>query len=141
MLQRKQSVYLLLGSLAIVAMLFFDQIWETEAAETLVWYVPSLMITGIVTVLVALVAIFLYTNRKRQRKVVVAAQVLTLIFVALLYGGLFLSGATAQIAEGAYGALMLIGLALPIVAYLFFFLARRGIQSDIDLVRSMDRLR
>lgn len=141
MLQRKQSVYLLLGSLAIVAMLFFDQIWETEAAETLVWYVPSLMITGIVTVLVALVAIFLYTNRERQRKVVVAAQVLTLIFVALLYGGLFLSGATAQIAEGAYGELMLIGLALPIVAYLFFFLARRGIQSDIDLVRSMDRLR
>lgn len=141
MLQRKQSVYLLLGSLAIVAMLFFDGIWETPAAETLVWYVPSLIITGIVVVLVALVAIFMYGNRLRQQQVVVAVQVLTLIFMVLLYGGLFLTGVTAQIAEGAVDAATLIGLALPILAYVFFYLARKGIQSDIDLVRSMDRLR
>ncbi len=141
MLQRKQSVYLLLGSLAIVAMLFFDGIWETPAAETLVWYVPSLIVTGIVVVLVALVAIFMYGNRLRQQQVVVAVQVLTLIFMVLLYGGLFLTGVTTQIAEGAVDAATLIGLALPILAYVFFYLARKGIQSDIDLVRSMDRLR
>lgn len=141
MLQRKQSVYLLLGSLSIVAMLFFDGIWETPAAETLVWYVPSLIITAIVVVLVALVAIFMYGNRSRQQQVVVAVQVLTLIFMVLLYGGLFLTGVTTQIAEGAVDAATLIGLALPILAYVFFYLARKGIQSDIDLVRSMDRLR
>lgn len=141
MLQRKQSVYLLLGSLSIVAMLFFDGIWETPAAETLVWYVPSLIITGIVVVLVALVAIFMYRNRSRQQQVVVAVQVLTLIFMVLLFGGLFLTGVTTQIAEGAVEAVTLVGLVLPILAYVFFYLARKGIQSDIDLVRSMDRLR
>lgn len=141
MLQRKQSVYLLLGSLSIVAMLFFDGIWETPAAETLVWYVPSLIVTGIVVVVVALVAIFMYGNRLRQQQVVVAVQVLTLIFMVLLYGGLFLTGVTTQIAEGAVEAPTLIGLVLPILAYVFFYLARKGIQADIDLVRSMDRLR
>jgi hypothetical protein len=32
-------------------------------------------------------------------------------------------------------------LGLPILAYLLFFLARRGIDHDIELVKSMDRLR
>jgi len=32
-------------------------------------------------------------------------------------------------------------LSMPVVAYLFFFLARRGIDHDIELVESMDRLR
>lgn len=141
MIQRKQSVYLLLGALSIVSMFFFDGIWESPAADTLIWYVPSVLIAGIVVVLVAIVAIFLYKDRKRQQKVVVAAQVLTLIFMVILYGGLFLTDLAAQIQEGVFGRVGLIGLVLPIVAYVFFYLARRGIQSDIALVRSMDRLR
>jgi hypothetical protein len=32
-------------------------------------------------------------------------------------------------------------LAMPILAYVFFLLARRGIDHDIELVESMDRLR
>ena len=141
MIQRKQSVYLLLGSLSLVVMFLFDGLWETEAADTLVWYVPSLIITGIVIVLVALVAIFMYGNRSRQHQVVVAAQVLTLIFMVLLYGGLFLTGVTQQIGDGTVPPLTLASLALPIAAYVFFYFARRSIRADIELVRSMDRLR
>ena len=141
MIQRKQSFYLLLGALAIASMFFFDAIFETPAAEALVWYIPSVLIAGGAVVLVALAAIFLYENRARQQKIVVGLQVLTLIFMVLLYGGLFLTGLAAQIQDGTFGTVSLIGLVLPIIAYVFFYLARRGIQSDIALVRSMDRLR
>lgn len=138
MIQRKQSVYLVLGALCVAAMLFFDGTFEGRASETLAWYVPSLLVSGALVVLAALFSVFIYRNRAQQQKMVVAVQVLTLIFMILLYGGLFLAGGLAPALEQPGDAVALV---LPILAYVFFYLARRGIQADIQLVRSMDRLR
>ena len=56
---------------------------------------------------------------------------------AVLYAGFFLVGAFA---DGVAGS-TLTALVLPVLAYVMFYLARRGIANDIELVRSMDRLR
>ncbi len=141
MIQRKQSVYLLLGALAVAAVFLFDGVFETEAAQTLGWYAPALLVIGIVTALAAIVAIFLYGDRNRQKRVVVGIQYCTLLFMLVLYGGLVLAGAAQSLNQGALDTVTIIGLALPILAYVLFYLARRGIQADIELVRSMDRLR
>jgi hypothetical protein len=60
---------------------------------------------------------------------------------AVLYAGLYLTGDLAVRAAGGINWTKAAMLGLPILAYLLFFLARRGIDHDIELVKSMDRLR
>lgn len=141
MIQRVQTLYLFLGALVLATFGFFEIPWSSTAASTHVWFIPGLIGLIVVNSVTALWAIFLYEQRQRQRSVVVGVQVGTVMFAAVLYGGLYLtSELTVQTAQGIdWGRLT--GLALPLVAYVFFLLARRGIEHDIDLVKSADRLR
>lgn len=141
MIQRKQSLFLLLGALSLSAIFLLDAAFDPHAAASLAWYVPSLVATGAATVIVAVVAIFLYGNRSLQQKVVVGVQVLDLVFLALLVGGMLLTDTFGFSAGAPNGVGRILVLLLPIIAYVWFYLARRGIQADIALVRSMDRLR
>lgn len=141
MIQRIQTVYLFLGALSIAALGFFEMPWSSNAASTYAWYVPSLIGLMIATGAAALWAIFLYENRKTQRTVVVGVQLGTVLLAGVLYGGLYL---TAELVFGGGQGVdwsRTTVLVLPILAYVFFFLARRGIDHDIQLVESMDRLR
>lgn len=142
MIQRIQTVYLLVGAAALVGLLFFDSFWQSTAAATYDWFVPAVVGLSILTAGVGLVAIFMYNSLERQRRVVVGVQFGTVLTVAALYGGLFLTqGLNVRTAVGALDTDKIIMLALPVVAYVFFYLARRGIQSDIKLLKSVDRLR
>lgn len=141
MIQRIQTVYLLLGAVALGVLFAFDTPWSSAAAAQHAWFEPALIGLIVVTGGTALGAIFLYTNRPRQRSVVVGTQVLTFALALVLYGGLYLED---ELVVGAGGSLLTgktAVLLLPMAAYLFFWLARRGIDHDIDLVKSMDRLR
>lgn len=141
MIQRIQTVYLLLGALALAALGLFELPWASRAAAAHGWFVPSLIGLIVVTAGTGLGAIFLYENRKTQRSVVVGVQIGTVLLAGVLYGGLYL---TSELTFGGVRGTdwgRVVALAMPIVAYLFFFLARRGIDHDIELVKSMDRLR
>ncbi|MFP4227870.1 MAG: DUF4293 family protein [Salinivenus sp.] len=141
MIQRIQTVYLFLGALALAAMGGFDTPWDSTAAATLGWYTPTVLGLLVVTIGTALGSIFLYTQRKTQRSVVVGAQVLTVGLAGVLYGGLYM---TEELHFGGAVGLQwdrTVALLLPVLAYGLFWLARRGIDHDIELVKSMDRLR
>lgn len=141
MIQRIQTVYLFLGALALAAFGIFDVPWQSTAASTYGWFVPSLIGLIVVTAGAALWAIFLYESRETQRSVVVGVQVGTVILAGVLYGGLYLTTElTFRGPEGIDWGRAAV-LTTPILAYLFFYLARRGIDHDIELVKSMDRLR
>lgn len=137
MIQRLQTIYLLLGALALGATLFFDSIWQSAATETFPWFSPALLVLGGLASAIAIGAIFMYKKREVQLKVVVGVQVLTVLFMLVLYGGLYLVGTFSE----ELPADLLVGVILPILAYVVFYMARRGIAKDIELVRSMDRLR
>ena len=141
MIQRIQTVYLLLGALALASLGFFESPWSGPAARQFAWFIPSLIGLLVLTAGTALGTIFLYEQRKRQRTLVVGVQILTLLLTGVLYAGLYL--AQTLTFAGPSGVLWgrTVMLLLPIVAYVFFWLARRGIQSDIELVESMDRIR
>ena len=141
MIQRIQTVYLLLGALALAAFGVFEMPWSSEAAATHVWFVPSLIGLLVLTAAGALGAIFLYENRNTQRSVVVAVQGGTVLLAGVLYGGLYLAQElSVRGPQGTDWGLATV-IALPLVAYVLFLLARRGIDHDIELVKSMDRLR
>lgn len=141
MIQRVQSIYLFLGSLALLGTVFTDVMGgsaEGPTVESVAWLPIVISALGGVIFLGAIGAIFLYQQRQNQRKVILAVQILTLIFLAVVFVGLYLEGRFVSLG-GNFG--LIIGIVLPMVAYLCFFLARRGVEKDIKLIASMDRLR
>jgi len=141
MIQRIQTVYLALAAIALAATAFFQDPWASDAAAQLGWFVPALIGTLGLSVLAGAAAIALYSNRKRQRSVVIGAQLLTVLYLVVLYTGFYLSGELVlRTSDGVEWGTTTV-LLLPVAAYILFYLARLAITSDIELVKSMDRLR
>lgn len=140
MIQRIQTVYLVLGAVALGALLFFDVVWG-GAATAQGWFTPAVVFFDVVAIAVAVGAVFLHKNRPKQRQAIVVAQVFTTLLLIVFCGGLYLAHALYIRTAQGLDVGMLAALLLPIVAYVLFLLARRGVEKDTELVRSMDRLR
>ncbi len=141
MIQRIQTLYLALGAIALMVIAFMPVIWQGLAAELYNWFVPTTLGGIAAASAVAVWSIFMYEDRPRQRKFVLGAQLLTVLVFLIIGGGFYLAGALDVQPEGQLDWGRLLALLLPGVAYFFFWMARRAIESDIELVRSMDRLR
>ena len=155
MLQRIQSIYLLLASLAIFALFLFplahNVYVETKPINLMVTgiyqdvngqlvhtedFLALTIITAIIGI-VPIIVIFLYKNRKQQ--------------IAFCYGAILViigySFWVAQTAKAATGGVTLdttnfgIGLFLCPAAILLLILAIKGIQRDEKLIKSAERLR
>ena len=141
MIQRIQTVYLALGAVALVGLLFTGVLWDGAAASAQGWFTPVVVALAGVSAAIAVGAIFLFKDRPKQRKVVILAQLVTVVLMVSLFGGLYLADALYIRTTQGVDVTMLITLLLPLVAYLLFLLARRAVAKDIELVRSVDRLR
>jgi polyferredoxin len=140
MIQRIQTLYLLLGALALGALGLFDAPWSGVAASRFSWFVPTLIPLLIATAGAAIGAIFLHKDqeqRKAQRKIVIGVQILTLLLAGTLYGGSYWVGTLTFMSPDGIGRSVV--LSLPIIAYGLFFLARRAIESDIERVERMNQ--
>ncbi len=130
MIQRIQSIYLLLAAIAVLALLLFPGLVRPDGWA---WYTPVKVAGAILIAVGCLVSIFLYGDRVRQRSLVTVALWLSLALAATLAITAVMAGPIVP--SAAWPVL------LPTVAFVFLFLARRAITKDIELVRSMDRLR
>lgn len=138
MIQRIQSLYLVAGALLLALFVALGGTWAEAIADELRWLgVLGYALAG-VTALVALVAVALYKNRQLQRRVIYAAQWLDLALIVVVLVGFYLAfdSGDFQAPVGYY----LVALQ-PIVAYLLLRMARQRVTADIDVVRSMDRIR
>lgn len=146
MLQRIQSVYLLIASIASGALFQFD-IWKVKAKLLGITVKRlngmqhlGLSISAGLMVVLLLIAIFLYKNRKRQIKFCNYAIYALLIHIGFILYISIMSGGPKWVLElvkvaPGYGAI------LPFIIVLFIILAKKAIKKDDKLVRSMDRLR
>ena len=140
MIQRIQSVYLMLASLAFGSEYLFRDTWTGPAATEISWFMPVTMALFAVAAAGSFAVIFLYRNRDRQRRFILVLQTLALVTLAVLFFGQYvagdLPGVSAQTTVSDW-----LSLIMPLVAYVLLYLARRGVEADIKLVKSMDRLR
>lgn len=141
MVQRLQSLYLLLAAVSLLLLLFFDLAWTSPAAAAYAWFTPVVLIFAGLLAVAALVTIFLYGDRVRQKRIVELLQYGTLLFMVVLFGGMYAAGDLHFLRDGEVSTGKIVSMLAPVFAYLLLFLARRGIVHDINLVRSMDRLR
>lgn len=140
MIQRKQSAYLLLGSLAVGAVLFFD---ATTVSGVFPGYVRGVFGIGGLAGLLGVISIFMYRNRRRQHTLAFLAQICTLILLGLFAVAMYTGGApdVSVPSSGTDTTRRMVTMALLVCAYAFFWLARRAIRSDIALLRSANRIR
>ncbi len=137
MIQRIQTVYLLLAAMALALFVAFG-LPDAQALETLSWMWWVVAGFVVLAALVCVGAVSLYSNRPRQRRTIAMAQWLVLLALLGLAAMFALVPALRETLMDLYAVL---GYALLLVAYLFVRLALRGVDRDIALVRSMDRLR
>ena len=97
---------------------------------------PTTFVFGIILV-VTLMTIFIYKNRKQQFRLCTINFILILIYIILLAVVIFMGKHKLACTE--------ISLKIPaifsLVALIFNYLAMRGIAKDENMVKSMDRLR
>ena len=145
MLQRKQSLWLLLAALLNAGVFYFD-IYKTHTVVNGVDTLgslrvadnfPSLLIALVMTA-VPLITIFLFGNRKRQVNLSMVSILAIIAFVGLqLWRVTDLAKSMPPPSSGSYW----IGMVLPVIALVLLFMAIIGIRKDEKLVRSVDRLR
>lgn len=151
MIQRIQSVYLLLVAI-LMAAATFSPLLELTGEDKATYIFSSLGIGqlfaiqyptwGVVffaglSALLALVNIFLYKKRKLQMRVGTLTSLLILFFYVTLY--VYFSDYTTEY-KLEFSSFQF-GLVLPIVALILNVLAILRIKKDENLVKSLDRIR
>ena len=138
MIQRIQSLYLVAGALLLALFVALGDTWAEAIGAEVAWLGTVGYALAGVTAFVALAAVALYKNRELQRRVILAAQWLTLALVLVVLVGLYLAFDSSDFqAPGGYYLVAM----QPVVAYVLLRLARQRVVADIETVRSMDRIR
>jgi hypothetical protein len=136
MIQRIQTLYLVLVALVAGILPFFVNLWSD--AKGLEIYAQNEIIVSIafyVSGALALWAVFLYKNRNNQFVANRLNMILNLFLLGFfVYRSLNLSGEALVSEKG-------IGMLIPVFSIVFLALANRAIKKDEDLVKSVDRLR
>ena len=136
MLQRIQTVYLLICVIASAVLPFVFPLWvdENEKAIYFTESTISMILFGLIALL-GLISIFSFKNRQNQFVLNRLNIILNLFLLGFfVYRSLSLSGETVVSEKG-------IGMLIPVFSIVFLVLANRAIKKDEDLVKSVDRLR
>ena len=152
MLQRIQTVYLLIVALLMVGVLFlplaalqsagaaylFDAAGVRTLAEQPELVYPTWALFGLTAViaLIALITVFLYKKRVLQIRLSVFNAILMVGFYALFGFFVYTFKNSTEVA-----LTVKIALSFPLIALILNYLAIRNIGADEVLVRSLDRLR
>lgn len=137
MIQRIQTIYLLLAFVVTGILMFFFPLW-TMSDNKEYFFMQSQVYTILLGLSTSLTLLGVVSYKKRQNQFVIGRLniILNLILLGLfVYRSLNLSGETPAVSEKG------IGMFLPAVAIVLLVLANKAIKKDEDLVKSVDRLR
>jgi hypothetical protein len=136
MIQRIQTLYLLVAAIISAGLIFVLHLW-TDKAEALVYAKDDYTYLGLFlgSALLSLISIVKYKARKSQFMLGRLNIILNFILLGVfVYQSLNLSG-EANVSEKG------IGIILPVFSIVCLVLANKAIKKDEDLVKSVDRLR
>lgn len=152
MIQRKQTLYLLISVIVSLVCLSFpigrfvsttimpDQtlynLWLMASDGSLDFSGSVLFILLLLTCTISIAAIFTYSNRKRQSKMCLVNILLLMVW----YAAYFFTGFVTYSNENTEFKMSFMA-AFPAVSLILDFMARKAILADEALVRSADRIR
>ena len=135
MIQRIQSLYLLIAAIIVGVLPFVFDLWSTTENAVVFAIDKQYLLAGLmISAVMSLASIFMFKNRKSQFVMNRLNIILNFILLAVfVYSSLTTSG-EMQVSEKGVGI-------LPIISIVFLVLANKAIKKDEDLVKSVDRLR
>ncbi|MBZ9778244.1 DUF4293 domain-containing protein [Psychroflexus sp. CAK8W] len=136
MIQRIQSLYLVIAILLNGVLSFYSPLWITsDNVEIFAISQPIAISLFLLSVLISIITLFSFKRRKRQFVLGRINIILNFVLVGVFaYWTLSLPGEMDISEKG-------IGMLLPIISIVFIALANKAIKKDEDLVKSVDRLR
>lgn len=144
MIQRVQTIYLLLSGFLSGGAIFFLNLWKNEEgipfyivtafSQSNLWLKTALVLF-VISTLLAFIAIFKFKSRKTQ--FVLGRLIILINFILLGFFVYFSQNLSGEIKISEKG----IGLLIPILVIVLTALANRAIKKDEALVKSADRLR
>lgn len=135
MIQRLQTVFLALASILNLSV-YFTAIYEKAMSDPQLWIGIGLASSLLVAIILNVLSIFLYNNRKNQLSWVKRSALFQIIGLGFCVGVLFSLGGI-----GTYLWDEALGTGFVFLGLIFQILALRFIKKDEELVRSMDRIR
>ena len=145
MIQRIQTLYLIISIIALAGLLFLPFGISTTLAHPMVadgkYSVTDhvvLIVLLSLPVLLALLAVFVFKNRPLQVKLTYGLIIISLI---LPLAAFYLSTSIVNEANSGSAVTWQAGIFLPVISVIAGILAVRSIKKDERLVKSMDRLR
>ncbi|MBQ8158491.1 MAG: DUF4293 domain-containing protein [Prevotella sp.] len=147
MIQRKQTLFLLMAVVLTVICMstrlatlvsqgipfgYLYNLWVTNGQGQHAFTSAPLFVVLLLSALLSLTTIFLYTKRKLQASMCLLIIVLNIIWYVLLAVMPQLTGGEMVLEWPAV---------LPAISIILSFMARKGILADEKLVRSLDRIR
>lgn len=136
MIQRIQTLYLILVALCAGIMPFMVSLWKSSE-DISVFAKDNLLVLAafMLIAVLSIMSIFLFKKRQNQFVLNRLNMILNLFLLGFfVYRSLNLSGG-AEVSEKG------IGMLIPVFSIVFLVLANRAIKKDEDLVKSVDRLR
>ena len=158
MIQRRQSIYLLVIAIISIVLVLSDIPFyqetgavsaehatttitvdynSTDTSSEQIGTNHSLIYFLLAAGALALISIFLFKNRKLQLRLIFGVIVLLVVIVVGMYGYSFGQDYTTVGTQ----VKVLPGGLVPLSQFVFALLAYRGVQRDEKLVRSLDRIR
>lgn len=141
MIQRIQSVWLLLAAIVMGTLFYFPTyvFTGTSMLNRSIGNDPLAIILAVLSIVLSLVTIFRFKNRKNQ----LSFTWLNILVCVGLQVWLFLgiSNFRSAPANATVAGHYWIGTFLPLIVLLLLFMAKAGIRKDEKLVKSLDRLR
>ena len=139
MLQRIQTIYLILAAVVTGVLPFVFPLWKQQTGTAIAdfYFMTEISYVALFGLSTTLSIVSIMSFKKRQNQFVMGRLniILNLFLLGLfVYRLLTVSGETSVSEKG-------IGMFLPIVAIVFLVLANKAIKKDEDLVKSVDRLR
>lgn len=131
MIQRIQSIYLLIAAISMTLISFKVPIYYLNETLFMAQDDTKIFVLTIVGALLALLALFMFKNRKFQMKLI-RLTVLIQMIIGIRMFMLFIK--FEVVLNNSFLFLMVFTLITLIMAY-------RGVKKDDDLVRSIDRIR
>ncbi|MGM5469799.1 DUF4293 domain-containing protein [Flavobacteriaceae bacterium LMO-SS05] len=136
MIQRIQTLYLLISVIISAGLIFVFHLWTNEkdvpifAKDNMTYLLLFLS-----SALLSLISIFNYKKRQSQFVLGRLNIILNFILLGLFVYQLLISPGESRISEKGVGIFM------PIFSIVFLVLANKAIKKDEDIVKSVDRLR
>jgi hypothetical protein len=131
MIQRIQSIYLLVATIAMALISFKVPVWTLNEQLFMAQDDTKMFILTVAGALLSLIGIFMFKNRKLQMKLIRLIVLVEMVIGVRLFMVL-------QEFEVSLNTNCILLLAFAFVALI---MAYRGVKKDDDLVRSVDRIR